>query len=77
VDEKKTCVNNESEKPPWSRQQERAELLEQFIESATDFAILTADAEGLITSWNVGGERLVGYSESEILGKSGDVIFAT
>ncbi len=68
-------MNSEIERPPWAEGADRSELFERLIESATDFAIFTIDAEGLVTSWNVGGERLVGYSESEILGKTGDVIF--
>lgn len=51
------------------------ELLRLLVESATDFAILTFDLEGLATSWNSGAERLLGYSEKEIIGESVDVIF--
>ena len=46
-----------------------------LIESATDHAILAMDREGLITSWSRGAERMLGYREEEILGKTGDVIF--
>jgi PAS domain S-box-containing protein len=51
------------------------ELFELIIESSTDFGIFTVDRSGLVTTWNVGAERLFGYSESEIIGTSGDVIF--
>jgi PAS domain S-box-containing protein len=53
----------------------KAELFELIVESSTDFAIYTVDANGMATSWNVGAERLFGYSESEILGTSADVVF--
>jgi PAS domain S-box-containing protein len=43
--------------------------------SATDFAIIALDPNGLVTSWNVGAERLIGYAEAEIVGRDGDVIF--
>src|SRR5260221_8130744 len=33
------------------------------------------DGERRITSWNVGAERLLGYSEQEILGQTADLIF--
>jgi PAS domain S-box-containing protein len=33
------------------------------------------DPNGLVTSWNIGAERLLGYSEEEILGTPADVIF--
>jgi PAS domain S-box-containing protein len=56
-------------------QQTKAELFELIVESSTDFAIYTVDSEGNATSWNVGSERLFGYSEDEILGSTADVIF--
>jgi PAS domain S-box-containing protein len=68
-------VDNQSEDRPWPGQPDRGELFEQLVESATDFAIFTIDADGLITSWNIGSERVIGYSESEILSTTADVIF--
>jgi PAS domain S-box-containing protein len=53
----------------------RDELFELIIESASDFAIYTIDQSGTTTSWNTGAERLFGFTESEMLGNSGDVIF--
>jgi PAS domain S-box-containing protein len=54
---------------------DKSELFELIVDSASDFAIFTLDAYGNTTSWNVGAERLFGFSEAEMLGKSGDVIF--
>src|SRR5688572_19106843 len=51
------------------------ELLRLIFESAVDFAIFSTDEAGLVTSWNTGAERLLGYSEEEILGRTADVIF--
>jgi len=53
----------------------KAELFELIVESATDFAIFTADPRRVVTSWNLGAERLFGYSEAEMVGSSADVIF--
>jgi PAS domain S-box-containing protein len=53
----------------------KAELFELIVESATDFAIFTIDPRRTVTSWNVGAERLFGYTEKEMLGSSGDIIF--
>lgn len=53
----------------------RSELFELIVESAIDFAIFTTDAQGRITSWNVGAERLFGFSAVEMLCASADVIF--
>lgn len=41
---------------------------------ATALAILTTDADGLITSWNAAAERLFGHSRSAALGQSMDLI---
>jgi PAS domain S-box-containing protein len=51
------------------------ELLRLLIESATDFAIFSTDAAGLVTTWNSGAERVLGYAEAEILGRTADCIF--
>jgi PAS domain S-box-containing protein len=51
------------------------ELFGCIVESATGFAIFTIDPGGIVTSWNLGSQSLLGWSEDEILGQSGDVIF--
>lgn len=40
----------------------------------TPDAIVYADAQGIITFWNKGAERIFGFSEPEALGKSLDII---
>ena len=37
-------------------------------ESTHDYAIITTDAAGRVTSWNQGAERIFGYAEQEMLG---------
>ncbi|MDX2232347.1 MAG: PAS domain S-box protein [Leptolyngbyaceae cyanobacterium bins.349] len=49
--------------------------LRLMIESAKDYAIFSLDLNGIITSWNSGAERLLGYSEAEAIGCGGDMIF--
>jgi PAS domain S-box-containing protein len=44
----------------------RAELL---LRSITDYAIYMLDAEGIVSSWNPGAQRLKGYSPGEIIGQ--------
>lgn len=51
------------------------ELLELIVESVSDFAIYTTDRNGTTTSWNTGAKYLFGFTEEEMLGHSGDVIF--
>ena len=52
--------------------EERLRLIE---ENVRDYAMLTLDTEGKITSWNAGAENFLGYTEEEVLGKPGDIIF--
>jgi PAS domain S-box-containing protein len=53
----------------------KEELFELVVESSVDFAIFTMDPNGMTTSWNVGAERLFGFSEREMIGSAADVIF--
>ena len=46
-----------------------------MVESAKDYAIFTLDLNGIITSWNSGAERLLGYPETEALGCNTRMIF--
>jgi PAS domain S-box-containing protein len=52
-------------------------LLNAIIESALDYAIITIDVNGSITSWNSGAQALLGWSSEEIVGSNGDIIFTT
>lgn len=56
-------------------QREHAELFKFIVESAVDYAIFTTDLERKVRSWNTGSERLMGWTEEEILGQSADIIF--
>jgi two-component system CheB/CheR fusion protein len=51
------------------------ERLRLIIENAREYAIFSMDLQRRITSWNSGAERLLGYSEEEILQRPADVIF--
>jgi PAS domain S-box-containing protein len=54
----------------WS--QERLRLT---MESITEYAIITSDLDGYVTSWNVGAEEMFGYTAAEIVGQHSAVIF--
>ncbi|RWK37894.1 PAS domain S-box protein [Mesorhizobium sp.] len=43
--------------------------LERLIDAVTDYAIFKLNADGHITTWNAGAERLTGWVEDEIKGK--------
>jgi two-component system, chemotaxis family, CheB/CheR fusion protein len=49
--------------------------IQLFAESTRDYAIITSDTEGAITSWNRGAERIFGYTENEALGRNLDIIW--
>lgn len=48
------------------RQDQQLRLL---VETVRDYAIYMLDREGFVMTWNLGGERIHGYSADEILGK--------
>jgi PAS domain S-box-containing protein len=49
--------------------------LRRLLDSATEYAIVTLNLEGLITGWNEGARAILGYGDAEILGRSGEVFF--
>jgi two-component system CheB/CheR fusion protein len=51
------------------------ERLRLIVENATEYAIFSMDLQRRVTLWTVGAQRLLGYSEREMLGESGDIIF--
>jgi PAS domain S-box-containing protein len=40
-----------------------------LVEGVADYALYMLDPTGIVTSWNVGGRRIKGYSSEEILGQ--------
>jgi len=55
--------------------QESEERFERLVEAAKDYAIFMVDAEGLVSTWNGGAERVFGYEEGEIIGEDSSVLF--
>jgi PAS domain S-box-containing protein len=47
-----------------------SERFRLLVEAVSDYAIYMLDPNGIVTSWNVGAERIKGYKASEILGCS-------
>lgn len=52
------------------------ERLRLLVESAEDYAIITFDTEGRISGWSSGAVRMFGYHESEITGRSSEILFS-
>lgn len=51
------------------------ERLAQLINSVQDYAFFMLDANGLIMDWNPGAEKLKGYKEKEVIGRSLSLFF--
>jgi PAS domain S-box-containing protein len=51
------------------RREQQQRLLASMVENVEDYAILTLDLEGHITSWNAGAERIKGYRAEDIVGR--------
>ena len=47
--------------------EERFRLL---VESVEEYAIFMLDPHGIVTTWNIGAERIKGYTAGEVLGRS-------
>ncbi|HEY9619583.1 MAG TPA: response regulator [Crinalium sp.] len=52
--------------------EERFRLL---LDNVQDYAILFCDPQGIVTRWSLGAEKILGYQETEILGKSASCFF--
>jgi PAS domain S-box-containing protein len=48
--------------------EELKNYLEALIENSAD-AIVTTDLDGIVTSWNMGAEKIYGYTKDEVIGK--------
>ena len=46
-----------------------------IFESAIDFAIIATDGDGLVSDWNTGATRILGWSAAELRGRSAACIF--
>ncbi|WP_255428144.1 chemotaxis protein CheB [Ramlibacter cellulosilyticus] len=51
------------------------ERLRLMVESAVEYAIFSLDLERRVTRWNSGAQRLLGWTEAEVLGRPADIIF--
>jgi PAS domain S-box-containing protein len=46
-----------------------------LLESATDYAIITLDLNGVVLSWNKGAKNILGWDEEEAVGRHGEFFF--
>jgi len=53
----------------------RERFLEAVLHSAIDYAIISMDLDGLVTIWNEGAVRILGWTEDEMLGQPAGTFF--
>jgi PAS domain S-box-containing protein len=49
--------------------------LRQLVEKVEDYAILITNLEGNIEAWNIGAQRLFGFTAEEAIGQYEGIIF--
>ncbi|WP_161992737.1 PAS domain S-box protein [Aureimonas leprariae] len=56
---------------------QRAEALRnrQVLDSATEFAIVVTDRDGIVTDWSRGAEEILGWSAADMRGRSAEIFF--
>ena len=64
-----------TERQQKAQDEREAELFRLLVENVEDYAIFLIDPQGRVQGWNPGAERLLGYREDEIIGKSAEVFF--
>jgi PAS domain S-box-containing protein len=64
-----TSTDIEDQKRIEALLRESEERYRLLIENAIDYAIVSTDLRGRITGWNAGAERILGYSEAEMIGR--------
>ncbi len=52
-----------------------AELFAAVLRAATEYAIIATDAQGVVTIFNEGAERMLGYREDEVVGRMTPLAF--
>ncbi|MFI4915845.1 MAG: PAS domain S-box protein [Phycisphaerales bacterium JB060] len=62
-----------------TRAEEALRISEQryrlLVESAREYAMLMIDPDGTIVSWNIGAERLFGYTAQEMIGQPSEILY--
>lgn len=54
---------------------EGEDFFRQVFDSVEDYAIFTADLNGTVSTWNHGAEKIFGYTEPEMQGRNGRILF--
>ena len=64
-----SAADNSSPRPAAGGARPSGDLHRLLVESVQDYAIFMLDPEGRVASWNIGAERIKGYTADEIVGR--------
>ncbi len=53
----------------------RERFLEAIVQSAIDYAIISSDLDGVVTSWNEGARLILGWTADEMIGNPANAFF--
>ena len=70
IEERTLDLNNKNDKL-----RESEERYHKMIDEVEDYAIILLDKNGIIQNWNKGAEKIKGYKENEIVGKSFELFY--
>lgn len=69
-------LTNVSEQVQQERRLKQAESwFSAMLSGVNDFALLSLDANGRVTAWNVSGERQTGYGKADMIGRTLNVFY--
>jgi PAS domain S-box-containing protein len=54
---------------------EQTQFYELLVNSIQDYAIFLLDANGIIATWNIGAQKLKGYTPKEVIGKHFSIFY--
>jgi PAS domain S-box-containing protein len=69
------CTDDRAAVTAGRARHDRDEDFRLIVESAVDYAIVAMDGQRIVTRWNRGAQRLLGFSEDDIVGRSADTFF--
>jgi PAS domain S-box-containing protein len=53
----------------------QANIFSNFINQVKEYAIFVMDVNGVVSSWNIGAQRIKGYKEEEVIGQFYGMLF--
>jgi PAS domain S-box-containing protein len=65
----------DSNKPPGEARIDAGRMFHLLMENVKDFGIFMLDPAGRVVGWNAGAERILGYTDGDIMGKPFNLIF--